>query len=78
MDFEVLGKVFDLGMLGGKVSSFFWGEWERPARVRRPFCVYFYFREVRGVTMPTFGAIFSPVFLRGLGVFHGLRGLTGL
>jgi hypothetical protein len=27
--------------------------------------------------MPSFEAIFSPVFVRGLGVFHGLRGLTG-
>jgi hypothetical protein len=27
--------------------------------------------------MPTFEVIFSPVFVRGLWVFHGLRGLTG-
>jgi hypothetical protein len=45
--------------------------------VRRLFCVSFYFREVAGVTMPTFGAIFSPVFMRGLEVFHEFGGLTG-
>jgi hypothetical protein len=27
--------------------------------------------------MPRFEVIFSPVFVRGLRVFHGLRGLTG-